>query len=249
LKYDILNHNPAKILRKIFDADNKKGSLRWSYYRRVKTTPIWHTKCNGICLVIGCDYNTNFYLQNGESTILAGVSLINLSQEYYDKAISSKDWSKSYHPNITRYVDDPIPLLWSKDLLFEQLNAETIKELNKSRTESKLGKGRDRGRQVKVYCEAIGRGKFVIRAYQEAIEWFGGYEVLGLQKADYAAERIDTAPKWFKPHKVKVRIKEGDSFRSISVPISASNHIELEQRLEKIKQISSLHQKVKLIRQ
>ncbi|MEM8722570.1 MAG: hypothetical protein AAGE84_25325 [Cyanobacteria bacterium P01_G01_bin.39] len=57
-----------------------------------------------------------------------------------------------------------------------------------------------------MYCEAIGRGRFVIRAYQEAIEWFGGYELLGLQKADYSDARINVAPNWFKPHKVSVRI-------------------------------------------
>ena len=108
---------------------------------------------------------------------------------------------------------------------------------------------RSRGSQAKVYCEAIGRGRFVIKAYQEAIEWFGGYEILGLEKADYLSERIDAAPKWFKAHKVTVRIPEGDSYRSISAPISAANHTELEQRLEQIKQLSPLHQKIKFKRQ
>lgn len=105
---------------------------------------------------MGCDYNTNFYLQTGEETTLAGVSLLNLSHKNYNKAIASKDWSKSYHPNIQRYIDDPFPLLWSKDLSFDLLDAEAIKEFNQKSNESKLGKGRDRGSQVKVYCEAIG---------------------------------------------------------------------------------------------
>lgn len=248
LKYDISHHNPARILRQIFDADNRKSSLRWSYYSRRKTTPIWNTKCNGISIVVGCDYNVNFYLRTGEATTLAGVSLLNISSENYDKSISSKDWSQSYHPNIQRYVEDPIPLLWSSDSSFDLLDIETIKEFHQKRIESKLCKGRDRGRQVKVYCEAIGRGRFVIRAYREAIEWFGGYEVLGLQKADYLSEQKDAAPKWFKPHKVTVKTLDGDGYRSRSVPISASTNLELEKRLEQIRQISPLHQKVKFKR-
>ncbi|MDJ0691510.1 MAG: hypothetical protein QNJ41_23780 [Xenococcaceae cyanobacterium MO_188.B32] len=55
-------------------------------------------------------------------------------------------------------------------------------------------------------------------------------------------------PKWFKPHKVIVRIPEGDKYRSISAPISAATHTELEQRLEKIKKLSPLHQRVRLQR-
>jgi predicted GIY-YIG superfamily endonuclease len=249
LKYDILYRNPAKILKQIFDGDNRKGSLKWSYYRQLKTTPIWKTKCNGIFIVVGGDYNNNFYLQTGEETTLAGVSLLNLSHENYNKAVASKDWSQSYHPNIQRYINDPFPLLWSKDLSFDLFDTEAIKEFNQKRNKSRLGQGRERGSQVKVYCEAIGRGKFVITAYQEAIEWFGGYEILGLQEADYSQARINAAPKWFKAHKVTIKIPEGDSYRSRSAPISASTNAELEQRLEIIKNISSLHQKIKFKRQ
>ena len=101
---------------------------------------------------------------------LVGISLLNLSTEDFERYVNRKDWSNSYHPNIQKYVDDPIPLLWSKQLLFNQLDAEIIKEFSQKRTESKIGEGRSRGRQVKVYCEAIGKGKFVIKAYQEAIE-------------------------------------------------------------------------------
>ncbi|MEL6441296.1 MAG: GIY-YIG nuclease family protein [Cyanobacteria bacterium J06621_8] len=249
LKYDLLQHNPARILKQIFDADNRrKSNLRWSYYRKLKSTPIWHTKCNGIAIVIGCDYNANYYLQNGDPTKLAGVSLINLSAADYEQAIASKDWSQSYHPHIQRYTEDLIPLLWSNNQSFPDLDHETIKKLNQERTKSKIGKGRSRGRQVKVYCEAIGQERFVIKAYHEAIEWFGGYDTLGLQKADYISEKRDAAPKWFKPHKVTVRIPEKDSFRSLSAPISATNMNEVEQRLEKIRKISSLHQKVKFKR-
>ena len=249
LKYGWLKHNPVRILRQIFDADNRKGSLRWSYYRRTKTTPIWQTKCNGVSVVIGCDTGINYYVKNGVSSTLAGISLLNLSQEDYETAVASKDWSQSYHPNIQRYIIDPLPLLWSQDLLFEQLDAEAIKEFGRERTKSKIGQGRRRGRQVKVYCEAIGRGRFVIKAYQEAIEWFGGYEILGLKKADYLSERIDAAPKWFKPHKIQVRIPEGDNYRSISAPISAATNTQLEQRLEQIKQLSPLYQEIKFKRQ
>ena len=249
LKYDCSHRNPAQTLRRIFDADNRKGSLRWSYYSRRKTTPIWKTKCNGISIVIGCDYNVNFSIKTSEATTLAGVSFPNLSAENYDKSIALKDWSQSYHPDIQRYIEDPMPLLWTQNSSFDSLSIETIKEFNQKRNESKLGQGRDRGRQIKVYCEAIGRGKFVIRAYREAIEWFGGYEVLGLQQADYLSERIDAAPKWFKAHKATVKIPDGDGFRSRSAPISASTNIELEKRLEQIRQISPLHQKVKFKRQ
>ena len=248
VKYDIIHRNPARILRNIFDGDNRKGSLKWSYYSRRQTTPIWQTKCNGVCIVVGCDYNTNFYRQNGELAALAGVSFLNISAEDYQN-IASKDWSQSYHPNIQRYKRDPIPLLWSKNISFDELDVEEIKEFNRERNKSKIGKGRERGRQVKVYCEAIGRGRFVIKAYEKAIEWFGGYEILGLEKADYLAERIDAAPKWFKAHKVTARIPEGDSYRSISAPISAANHTELEQRIDRIKQLSPLHQKIKFKRQ
>ena len=245
-KYDLLNHNPARILRSIFNANNKKKScLKWSYYRRLKTNPIWQTKCNGVAIVIGCDMNINYFIQHGQTTTLAGISLLNLSRENYSQYILQRDWSKSYHPNIQIYNKDMIPLLWSKDLTFNQFDAETIKEFHQKRTESKIGKGRNRGRQIKVYCEAIGRGRFVIKAYQEAINWFGGCETLGLQQADYTSSQIDSAPKWFKPHKVTVRILEKGSYRSLSAPISAANHIELEQRLEAIRQISSLHQKIK----
>ena len=249
LKYDYLNRNPASILRKIFNADNKKGNLKWSYYRRVQTTPIWKTKCNGICIVVGCDTGINHYIQNGHSTTLAGIFLLNLFDKDFQDYVVEKDRSQSYHPNIERYTNDLIPLLWTKDQIIEQPNVAEIKELNKKRTESKIGKGRTRGRQIKVYCEAIGRGKFVIKAYEEAIEWFGGCEILGLKKAEYKALGIDNAPKWFKPHKVTVRIPEGNSYRSISAPISASADTELEERLEQIRQISSLHQRIRFKRQ
>ncbi len=73
-------------------------------------------------------------------------------------------------------------------------------------------------------------------------------KILGLEKADYLAERIDAAPKWFKTHKVAARIP-GDSYRSMSAPISAANHTELEQRLEQVRQLSPLHQKIKFKRQ
>lgn len=251
MKYDINNHNPARILRNIFDGDNRKGSLRWSYYSRRKSTPIWQTKCNGVGVVVGCDYNISYYMQNGESATLAGVTLLNLSAEDYQKNIVLKDWSQSYHTDIQRYVEDPIPLLWSKNTSFDELDAEAIKEFACERNKSRIGKGRERGRQVRVYCEAIGRGRYVIKAYQEAIEWFGGYEILGLQKTDLLSEQTDAAPKWFKTYKVTVRIPEPeeDSYRSLSAPISAVTHTELEQRLERIKQISPLHQKIKLKRQ
>ena len=102
---------------------------------------------------------------------------------------------------------------------------------------------------MKVYCEAIGRGKFVITAYEKAIEWFGGYEILGLQKADYLQTKINAAPRWFKVHRVTIRILEGDLYKSISAPISASNNIELEERLKLIRKISSVHKKIKFKRQ
>ena len=244
LKYDMLQHNPVRILKQIFNADNRKGSLRWSYYWRRETAPIWKTKCNGISIVIGCDGNTNFYIQNGEEAALAGISLIKISDRDYDRAIATKHWSQSYHPNIQRYTKDPFPLLWSKDLSFDLLNVETIKQLNRERTKSKIGKGRNRGRQVKVYCEAIGRGKFVIKAYEEAIEWFGGYEILGLEKADYLQAMTDAAPNWFKVYRVTVRVLEDEGYRSRSAPISASTNKELEERLESIRNISLIHERV-----
>ena len=245
LKYDLLNYNPARILRIIFNADSKKGYLKWSYYSKRQTTPIWQTKCNGIAVVIGCDMNINYYIQHGQITTLAGISLLNLAEENYKQCILERDWSQSYHPNIKAYDKDPISLLWSKNLTFNQLDAKTIKEFNQKRTESKIGKGRVRGKQIEVYCEAIGRGKFVIKAYQEAIDWFGGCEILGLEKADYTSSKINSAPKWFKSHKITVRILEESSYRSLSAPISAANHTELEQRLEQIRQISPWHQKIK----
>ena len=61
--------------------------------------------------------------------------------------------------------------------------------------------------------------------------------------------RTNIAPKWFKPHKVTAKIPEGDSYRSISAPISASTNAELEERLERIRQISTLHQKIRFKRQ
>ncbi|MBW4535055.1 MAG: GIY-YIG nuclease family protein [Pleurocapsa minor HA4230-MV1] len=245
LKYDSLSYNPARILRRIFNADSKKGYLKWSYYSRRQTTPIWQTKCNGIAIVIGCDMNINYYIQHGQITTLAGISLLSLAEENYQQCILERDWSQSYHPNIEAYDKDPISLLWSKNLTFNQLDAKTIKKFNQKRTESKIGKGRVRGKQIEVYCEAIGRGKFAIKAYQEAIDWFGGCEILGLEKADYTSSKINSAPKWFKSHKITVRILEESSYRSLSAPISAANHAELEQRLEQIRQISPWHQKIK----
>ncbi|WP_319419095.1 hypothetical protein [Pleurocapsa sp. FMAR1] len=189
--------------------------------------------------------NINHYIQQGQITTLAGISLLNLSEENYEQYIRQKDWSQSYHPNIQTYNRDPIPLLWSQDLTFNQYDAKTIEEFHQKRTESKIGKGRDRGRQIKVYCEAIGKGRFVIKAYQEAINWFGGCEILGLEQADYISSQRNYAPKWFKPHKVTIRILEKDKYRSLSAPISAVNHTELEQRLKQVRQISPLHQKIK----
>lgn len=148
-------------------------------------------------------------------------------------------------PGVSLEETERLPM----EISLEQLNAETIKEISKQRTRSRIGEGRRRGSQVKVYCEAIGRGRFVIKAYKEAIEWFGGYEILGLQPADYLSERINAAPKWFEAHKVTIKIAEGDSYRSMSAPISASTNKEWQQRLEQIKQISPLHQKVKFKRQ
>jgi hypothetical protein len=198
---------------------------------------------------VGGDFNINYYIQNGQSSTLAGISLLNISKQHFNESILEKDLSQSYHPNLARYLNDPIPLLWSRNLVFTQPSLEEIKILNQKRTESKIGKGRQRGRQIKVYCEAIGKGKFVIKAYQEAIEWFGSCDILGLKEAEYIAIRTNEAPKWFKPHQVTVKIIEGDSYRSISAPISASNNAELAERIEQIKQLSLIHQKIKLKRQ
>lgn len=249
LKYDCFNYNPANILRKNFNADNKKGNLKWSCHRKTQTTPIWKAKCNGVCIVVGCDTGINYFFQNSQSANLAGIFLLNLSDKDFQQYVVKKDWSQSYHPNIERYKKDLIPLLWTKDRIIEQSKVIEIQELNKKRTASKIGRGRTRGKQIKVYCEAIGRGKFVIKAYEETIEWFGGYEILGLKKAEYKPLRKDNAPKWFRPHKVTIKIPEGNSYRSMSTPISAANNVELEQRLEQIKQISTLHRKVKVKRQ
>ena len=47
---------------------------------------------------------------------------------------------------------------------------------------------------------------------------------------------------------ITVKIPEGDSYRSISAPISASTHAELEQRLKRVKKLSPLHQRVRVQR-
>ncbi|MBE9016937.1 GIY-YIG nuclease family protein [Chroococcidiopsidales cyanobacterium LEGE 13417] len=245
LKYDWTYRNPARTLRSIFDAVNKKGNLRWSYYWRVKTTPIWKTKCNGVAIVVCSDAGTNKFIQQGEEVTLAGVKLINISANDFQKYRTETDWSQSYHPAIQRYTKDPIPLLWSKDLEVNQPDVEALKELNQRRTASR--EYRPRGRRVKVVCNAIGWNvECVIQAYQEAIDWFGGYEALGLRQAYSYSFSI----KGWRAPRVSVRIPEVNdgitTYRSISAPISASTKEELLQRFEKIKQLSSLHQKAKI---
>lgn len=221
--------------------------MRWSYYRRVKSTPIWQSKCNGIGIVVGCDTGVNDLIKSAEKITLAGISLLNISAQDFQKYVVEKDWTKSYHPDIRRYIKDPIPLLWSKDLEINQYDAETLKELNRQRTERKIGTYRPRGKRVKVVCNAIGWNiECVVEAYKEAIDWFGGYEALGLQKTYRSSYSI----KGWRAHKVTVRIPEVDGgvtkYRSLSAPISAATQEELLQRFEKIRQLSSLHQRVKL---
>lgn len=247
LKYDCLYHNPSRILKNIFDAVNKRGNLRWSYYWRIKTNPIWKTKCNGIVIVVGSGAGINEMIKNGEEITLAEVTLLNLSIEDFQKYVGNKDWTQSYHPAIRRYTKDPIPLIWSKNLEIEQYDAKILKELNKQRTESKIGTYRPRGRRVKVVCKTIGWNvECVVEAYKEAIDWFGGYEVLGLQETYSSSYSI----RGWKAHKVTVRLPEVEGgvtkYRSLSAPIRASTQEELLQRFEKIRQLSPLHQRVKL---
>lgn len=246
LKYDCLYRNPARMLRSIFDAVNRRGSLRWSYYWRVKSNPIWKAKCNGINIIVGGYTNVNEFIKRGEATTLAGISLLNMSDDDFHKYVLEEDWSQSYHPAIGRYTKDPIPLLWSKNLEINQHNAEKLKELSERRTESKIGKCRSRGTKVRVVCTKIGWGaEHSIETYKEAIEWFGGYELLGLKQI---YSRHYSSLNGFKPHRVTVRIPEGKTYRSLSAPISASTQEELMQRFEKIRQLSPLHQRVKLER-
>lgn len=247
LKYDWSYRNPARILRNIFDAVNRRGSLKWSYYWRVKSTPIWNTKCNGIAIVVGCDNGVNEFIQRGEEITLAGISLLNISAEDFQKYVVEKDWTQSYHPDIHRYTRDIIPLVWSKDLEISQSDAETLRESNKQRTECKIGTYRPRGRRVRVVCNAIGWNvECVVEAYKEAIDWFGGYENLGLRETYSHSYSIRG---WRAP-KVTIRIPEIDGgvtkYRSLSAPISASTQEELKQRFEKIRQLSPLHKRAKL---
>ena len=249
LKYDLLYRNPARTLKNIFDAVNRRGSLRWSYYWRVKSRPIWKTKCNGTSIVVGCYTGINGFIERGEEISLAGITLLNISEDDFQKHVNEKDWTQSYHPAIYRYTKDPIPLIWSKDLQISQYNAETLRELNKQRTESKIGAYRSRGRRVRVICDSITWGtEGVAEAYKEAIDWFGGYKALGLRET-YSQYGQPSFRGW-KPHKVIVRLPEVENgitkYRFLSAPISASNREELIQRFEKIRQISPLHQRAKL---
>lgn len=86
-------------------------------------------------------------------------------------------------------------------------------------------------------------------AYKEAIEWFGGYEVLGLRET-YSQPSLTRFARGWKPHKVTVRLPEVENgttkYRSLSATISASTREELLQRLENIKRLNPLHQRVKL---
>lgn len=248
LKYSCGYKNPARILRNIFDAVNRRGGLRWSYYRKSRSTPIWKTKCNGIGILVSCDTDINEFIKSGEEITLAGISLLNISAQDFQEYVVEKDWTQSYHPAIRRYTKDPIPLIWSKDLEINQYDAETLKELNKQRTDrNKIGTYRPRGRRVKVVCDAVGWGmEGVVEAYKEAIDWFGGYEALGLREPCRHSFFI----KGWKAHKVTVKIPEVDTgvtkYRSLSAPISASTQEELRQRYEKIRQLSPLHQRAKL---
>ena len=104
--------------------------------------------------------------------------------------------------------------------------------------------------KVRVICTSIGWGaECIVETYQEAIEWFGGYEALGLKKTDERPYSFKGIRGW-KPHKVTVRIPEVENgikkYRSLSAPISASTYEELMQRFEKIKQLSPWHKKAKL---
>jgi hypothetical protein len=251
--YDCLYKNSPRILRSIFDAVNKRGGLRWSYHRRVKQTPIWKTKCNGICVVVGAETNINDVVQRAEECTLAGGALLNISaNDFHEQAVKNNWHKNSYHTELERYSKDPIPLLWSKDVKISQGNADTFKKLHKQRTEKKASnyRYRPRGRKVRVACTSIGWGiDFATEAYKEAIEWFGGYEVLGLRET-YSQPSLPYFARGWKPHKVTVRLPEVENgttkYRSLSAPISASTREELLQRFEKIRQLSPLHQRVKL---
>ena len=252
LKYECLHRNPARFLRNIFDAVNKKGNLRWSYYWRSKSHPVWNTKCNGKAIVVSSATGVNELIQSGEEITLAGISLLNISTKDFQEYVLKKDWTQTYHPAIRRYTNDPIPLIWSKDLEINQYGAETLRELNKQRTERKVGTYRPRGRRVKVVCNVIGWSiEYVVEAYKEAIDWFGGNEALGLREAYSPPSQPSFGGGW-KPHKVTVRLPEVENgntkYKSLSAPISASTREELMQRFENIRQLSPLHKRVKLER-
>ena len=135
IKYDCLRRNPVRSLSTIFDAVNKKGGLRWSYYWRVKTAPIWQTKCNGVAIVVSSTDGVTKFMNSGEEVTLAGIPLLNISTEDFQKEVAEKDWAETYHPNIRRYTNDPVPLIWSKDLEINQCSAETLRKLHRERTE------------------------------------------------------------------------------------------------------------------
>ena len=247
LKYDWSYRNPAKILKNIFDAVNRRGNLRWSYYWKSKSTPIWKTKCNGVAIVVSGDPQINEFVKTSEGTILDGIAILKISDANFQKYIAEKDWSQSYHPYICKYTLDPIPLIWSKNLEIDQYNIKTLKELSQERIERKSRAYKPRGKRVKVVCNVLNYNiQCVVEVYEEAINWFGGYEALGLERT----YRSSFSLKGWKPAKVYVRIQEVEGgvkkYRSISAPISASDKDELIQRYEKIKHISPLHQKVKL---
>ena len=253
LKYDCLPKNPARFLRNIFDAVNRRGGLRWSYYWKSKSYPVWKTKCNGIAIVVGSGTGVNEFIKSGEASTLAGISLLNISTKDFQNYVAGEDWTQTYCPAIRRYTNDPIPLIWSKDLEINQYDVETLRELNKQRTErkveSKVGTYRPRGRRVKVVCNAIGSIECVVEAYEEAINWFGGREALGLREASSQPSQPFFGGGW-KPHKVTVKLPEVENgitkYRSLSAPISASSREELMQRFENIRQLSPLHNRVKL---
>ena len=150
LKYDSLYKNPASIFRRIFNAANKRGGLKWSYYWKNKKAPIWKTKCNGICVVVAPWSDINCYMPRAEDCNLAGIRLLNISKNDFNEEASKNNRHKdTYHPRLERYSKDPISLLWSKDLEITQNSAETLKDLSKQRTqirESKIGTYRPRGK-------------------------------------------------------------------------------------------------------
>lgn len=93
LKYDCGYRNPARILRNIFDAVNRRGSLRWSYYWRSKSNLIWKTKCNGIAIVVGGETDGNEFIKTGEEITLAGISILNISTKEFQNYVVEKDWT------------------------------------------------------------------------------------------------------------------------------------------------------------